>query len=237
MASKKSETKTNGGESATMSEKEMPAGTANTSSNGETELSSAATEAAGQAQETVTRLADQVQQQVVSRLTEQKDKLTNVLETTTFVIQQVGEQVRQQDHATTAEYVDKAADWAEQFTTTVREQEVSELVSQTEQVARQRPSLFLGGALALGVLGTRFFRSSARQKDSPDEAAAGDLSAFTPPSYVPGAAAPVTDASLNYGLPPEEIDYMTGAPKSALDTPLEETMPNVAGYEPISEQR
>jgi hypothetical protein len=43
--------------------------------------------------------------------------------------------------------------------------DVSEMVDRTEEFARRRPALFLGGAFALGLLGARFLKSSRRQQE------------------------------------------------------------------------
>lgn len=170
MASKRSAKKTDDDKQESQDDNQKAKQTAGKSSDGSTDLGAATAEAAGQVQDTATRLADQVQQLATTRLSDQKEKLTGTLETVTLVIQQVGEQVRQQDHEGTAQYIDMAGERVEQFTSTLREQEVSQIVTETKQFAQQRPGLFLGGAVALGAVVTRFFQSSARKEADSSEA-------------------------------------------------------------------
>ena len=188
------------------------------------ELGTVTSEAADQVQENAGRLVDQIQQQASSQLNEQKDKAVSALETATLVIQQVGEQVRQQEHATTAGYVDDAAQRVKQWTDSLREQDVSQIVEETEQFARRQPALFLASGIALGLLGTRFFRSSARGQESEqqEEDASQDSDATqngpkNETSSSDGASAssldsenPSLDAALEDGALPEDSSAASG---------------------------
>ena len=61
-----------------------------------------------------------------------------------------------------APYVDKAADQLERFSRFLRDKSPGDVVRDVESFARREPLLFLGGAFALGMLGARFLKSSAR---------------------------------------------------------------------------
>jgi len=64
-----------------------------------------------------------------------------------------------------APYVVKAADQIERVSQFLRTAEPRDILQSVENFARREPVLFLGGALALGLLGARFLKSSARSVD------------------------------------------------------------------------
>jgi hypothetical protein len=125
------------------------------------DLGTATAEVTEQVQEKAGHLTDQIQAQVTSRLAGQKDRAAGGLETAALLLRQAGEQVRQQDQAMVAQYLEGAAERVERFSTTLGQQDVGQLVEDVEQFARRRPAVFLGGAATIGFLGARFLRSSA----------------------------------------------------------------------------
>lgn len=76
-----------------------------------------------------------------------------------------GNQVRDQDNAMLANYVDSAADQIDRLSETLREQNVLQLIDSVGRFGRREPALFLAGAFALGFIGTRFLRSGAQSYD------------------------------------------------------------------------
>lgn len=74
---------------------------------------------------------------------------------------QTADQLRQQNQGSTAGYVNTAADTLQRFSGTLRDGDVNSLMRQSQDFARRRPLLFLGGAVAIGVALGRFFNSSA----------------------------------------------------------------------------
>jgi hypothetical protein len=62
----------------------------------------------------------------------------------------------------------QAAAWAaeglERFSQSLRERELRTLLDQAEDVARRQPALFVGGAVALGFVVSRFLKSSAERR-------------------------------------------------------------------------
>jgi hypothetical protein len=52
------------------------------------------------------------------------------------------------------------------FSDQLRQKDVRELMSDVERFAQRQPTLFLGGAFALGLLGARFLKSSAPTENS-----------------------------------------------------------------------
>ena len=146
------------------------------------DLGATAAEAGQQVQQQVVNLGEQVRQQATDQVLAQKDRAVDALETVALLLHQAGEHAQTQDKAAIAQYVDKAADQVETWSTTLREQDVTQLLETTQQFARRQPLAFLGGALAVGFAGVRFFRSTAPQAESteqpatPEETGTGGMS-------------------------------------------------------------
>ena len=109
------------------------------------------------------QLADQARQQVKSRLATQKDQAAERLSPIKTALQETGQQLRNQDQGSVAQYADEAADQVERFSGYLRENDVDQIMDEVRNLARSRPALFLGGAAALGFFGTRFLKSSSEQ--------------------------------------------------------------------------
>lgn len=119
-----------------------------------------------QVQETAVRLADTVRQQVTAQVEKQAGWLAGELETVSLALQTAASQVRQTDNQLAAQYVDRAAERVGGFSESLRG---SDLPQKVDQIARQRPGLLLGGALGLGLLATRFFKTSSRNQARQDQ--------------------------------------------------------------------
>lgn len=125
-------------------------------------------EATEQVQETMLRLTDSVREQAVSRLGEQKEKLAGRLETMSLALRTAGSEVRQQDNRFVAQSLEGAASRLEQWSGSLRENEVDALTGKVEQVARERPVLFLGTTLGVGLVASRLFKTSSRNQAERD---------------------------------------------------------------------
>ena len=80
-----------------------------------------------------------------------------------------GNTLRGDDKAAAIEgYVTSAATQVDRFSTYVRSTSVREMVNNLERFARQQPTLFVGGAFMLGLLGARFLKSSSESTSSPE---------------------------------------------------------------------
>jgi len=132
-------------------------------------------------------LMDKVRQGATSQLSTQKTKATDGIGTVAQAVRQASQQLRTQQHDTIANYVDQAANQLEQFSTRLRDKDVSELMRDAQQFARRRPAVFIGSAFAIGLLGARFLKSSR------DRQARGDgRNAYAKPStgYRTGSGTP-----------------------------------------------
>ncbi len=118
-------------------------------------------------QEKVGQVVDQAKQQTGSLLTARKDQAADTLYTVAHALRQTGQQLREQDQTSIAGYADQAATRVESVSGYLHGRDVRQLVDDTEGFARQRPAVFVGGALTLGILAARFLKSSKRKATTP----------------------------------------------------------------------
>lgn len=159
-------------------------------------------EVAGQVQEQAGQLVNQVRGQLTTQLSTQKERAAEGLETAAGLLRGAGEQLRALDRPTIAQYVDQTSDRVEQWSETLRTQDIGQLAETVEQFARRQPALFAGGALAVGYLASRFFLSSPpRQQLNRAESyrPSTGASPFGTDIYASDYPGTAPDASLGYG--------------------------------------
>lgn len=109
------------------------------------------------------------QERAKEAATSQKTHAAEELGTVASAFRETGEHLRGQDQGTIAntmaQYTDKLADQVDRFAQQLRHKDVSELVSEVENMARQQPAIFLGGAFAAGILLARFLKSSGARHE------------------------------------------------------------------------
>jgi hypothetical protein len=105
---------------------------------------------------------NRVRESASAQLSTQKNKATDGIGSVAQAVRQSTQQLRDQQHETIAEYVESAANQIERFSHRLREKEVGELLEDAQRLARRQPAVFIGSAFAIGLLGVRFFKSSAR---------------------------------------------------------------------------
>jgi hypothetical protein len=164
------------------------------------------------------KLDDMAGEQAPSQSTTQQQRLAATLNTVAMALHDASREMRGQDEATFADYVDTAANQVERFAGMLREQDVNQLIYATERFARRRPALFLGVAFALGFAATRFLRSSSQ---SSAEIGSRDPGTSSSGSYGSGYEYAETLSDLKYG---ESVDY-------GVDPPGKEDVP--PGERPI----
>jgi hypothetical protein len=128
-------------------------------------------------------------------------------------LHKTAQQLGEEDQGGVAQYVDQAATGLERFSHSLRERNLSSLVGQVEDFARQQPVAFIGTAALVGFLAARFLKSSAERRHPsyhPASPATADVvgpytDAIAPsPAYAattstPGSEAPAT--TLAYEVP------------------------------------
>lgn len=104
---------------------------------------------------------DRVKESATAQLSSQKERATDGLGSIATAVRRSSEPLRENKQDFIAEYVEKAADQIEQFSSRLRERDINELVDDAQQFARRRPALFIGAAFAVGVAAARFLKSSS----------------------------------------------------------------------------
>jgi len=105
------------------------------------------------------RVADTAQQQVGTRVEGQLARGADVLGQVSQAIRQSGEQIRS-DQPQIASFADTAAQQVDRASQYLRQTDFQGLVRGAEDFARRQPAVFLGGALALGLVASRFLKAS-----------------------------------------------------------------------------
>src|ERR687893_986254 len=166
---------------------------------------------AQQARQQAGELANRGSEQVKSQLANQKHEASQRMAPVQTALRETGQQLRKQGQGSVGQYADKAADQVERFSGYLRETEVDEILDEARGFARQRPALFLGSAVALGFLATRFLKSTSQEAGS-----GGNGSGATSRAEIThGAGEPAT------ALPPGSVE---GSP-TARRTPMADPSP------------
>jgi len=112
-----------------------------------------------------TQALGQVKDKAASVIDEQKTNLATSLTSVADGIRQVGENLGKDEEnqvaAFAGKYGENLAGQVEKFSNYINQKEIKELARDVEQFARRNPVLFIGGALALGILAARFLKSSS----------------------------------------------------------------------------
>jgi len=102
-----------------------------------------------------------------SSLGESKAQLADQLGGLASAFQRTTEQLRQEDRTTVAGLTEAVARQADQAANYLRQADVRAARQDLERLARRRPTLVFGGALALGLVAARFLKSSKRGPQEP----------------------------------------------------------------------
>jgi hypothetical protein len=113
------------------------------------------------------RLVDRMKERASAQITSQMNRATEGLGSVASAVKGATQQLRNNNQETAARIVEKTAEQVERFSTRLREKDLGELVRDAERLARRQPAMFIGGAIALGIVAARFLKSSTeRNRDS-----------------------------------------------------------------------
>lgn len=99
-------------------------------------------------------------EQARSIFAEQRDEISEGLNSVAQVLRHSSHQLQQQDQRLISAYLDKIAEKIEQSSNYLSEKEAKQLVDDIKSFARRRPWLFLGSAFALGYFSIKLLKSS-----------------------------------------------------------------------------
>lgn len=126
------------------------------------------------AREQIREVKDQVLGQAKSSIQQARDRATSSLNdsrmqfadqigTVADALRRTTEHLRTEDQARIAGFTDTLASRADQAAGYLRNADPQAMRSDLERFTRQRPALIIGSAIALGILGARFLKSSRPQ--------------------------------------------------------------------------
>jgi hypothetical protein len=98
---------------------------------------------------------DRIRERATTQLTTQKDLLSTGLGNVASAARQSTQMLRERQHDAIALYVDKAADGLDRFSTRLRERNVDDILVDVGRAAKKQPALFIGTAVAIGIIGAR----------------------------------------------------------------------------------
>jgi hypothetical protein len=107
------------------------------------------------------RVKDEAQQQVSSVVSENKTRAADEVGSVAQAFRETGKRLREEDHGAVAQYADQFGDQVERVAGYLRDKDMGAMIGDLENMARRQPALFIGGAVAVGLLASRFLKSSA----------------------------------------------------------------------------
>ena len=119
--------------------------------------------------EAATQAAGQAKDKAASLIGDQKSNLAAGISNVADSIRQAGEHLREGDEpnpiaAFAGRYGNTVAEQVERVSHYIEDKDLRELAQDVEKFARRNPTLFVGGAFALGILAARFLKSSGSRQ-------------------------------------------------------------------------
>lgn len=121
-----------------------------------------ARETAEQAKEQTRQVAEQAKGEARSMAETRKRQVSSEINSIAQAFRSSGQQLRMQDEEPVARYATQIADKLDNAASYIQDRSVDDIVTDAEDFARRKPEVFLGGAFGLGLLVSRFFKSSER---------------------------------------------------------------------------
>jgi ElaB/YqjD/DUF883 family membrane-anchored ribosome-binding protein len=178
-----------------------------------------ANDIAQQAGQVKDQVKEQVTQQAGAKVDEQKQRaatqLSSLAMTLSDATSSLGDQNPQLAH-----FADTAVDRLNQWSTQLENKDFSELVDDVERFARRNPAVFVGGAFALGLLASRFLKSSAPESNLSRQYQYSSRPSYSTYDYTGSGR------SSSYRPGVERQGAWSGAERQGYSTPLRDT----AGY-------
>lgn len=98
-----------------------------------------------------------------SSLDQSRNRAADSIDSIAGAVRGTGDRLRSDNQTTAANLTDSLADQVERLSSYLRTRDLTSVRDDLEQFARQQPTLAIGVALAVGMLGARFIKSSPRR--------------------------------------------------------------------------
>lgn len=117
---------------------------------------------ASDAKEQAKDMANQARDHVQTLVGQQKDQAADRLQSLAGALREAGHKLNEgQQAGDFGQYADRAAQQVEKLSSYLRDSELRDFVRDTENFARRRPEVFLGGTLIAGLMLARFLKASS----------------------------------------------------------------------------
>ena len=110
-------------------------------------------------------LAQDVKRQGEEQFESRKHTAAAQTERLAEVVDRAAEELRGQDQQSLADYAGELAGSMKNFAESIRERSLDELLRDTQQLARNNPTLFVMGSVVAGIALSRFLKASADRSD------------------------------------------------------------------------
>lgn len=104
--------------------------------------------------------AEAQKQRAVHMASQQKERAIERVNTLAEALRASGDCLRRNQEDRVAEYIERASDRLTSYAERLRDRDLQDMLREARDMARRNPSLFLGGAFAVGFALTRFLKSS-----------------------------------------------------------------------------
>lgn len=109
------------------------------------------------------QVAERAETTLRSRMESRRKDAALTMTSVASSLMQSGGHLRDQEQSMAGEYVERTAKQIERAAQYVENADLGEMLDNVEDFARRRPTVFIGAAFALGLLGARFLKSSRRK--------------------------------------------------------------------------
>lgn len=123
-------------------------------------------EAAEYSRTAARRITTELKAQSRSIIKEQRDRITGSLDILAEAIKDAGEKLREQRSRSLADATDAGAKTIEDVSGFIKENNPGKIVEQVESFARRQPALFIGAALAAGIILGQLISSPGKPRGS-----------------------------------------------------------------------
>jgi hypothetical protein len=113
---------------------------------------------------TKTGISERIKQDSKQKIENTKRSAADQIDQVAQALTRAGEELNQ-SQPTIANYASQFASSVSNFATRLREGNMDELISDTRELARRNPGLFLAGGVALGFALSRFLKASAEHEE------------------------------------------------------------------------
>jgi hypothetical protein len=132
-----------------------------------------------QAKDTFRRARDSASSSLSSSRSETADRIDGIAS----AFRRTSDSLRSENQERVASLTDTLAEQVERLSSYLRDHDLKDVRNDVESLARRQPAVAIGAALALGMLGARFLKSSQRNDRGGQERAGWDRDQWSGGSY------------------------------------------------------